>query len=64
MDKQNVDLLFALLVPEESTEEHLQILAQLAEMFSDESLRNRLRKASSREELHRLLLEGARRNAG
>ncbi len=35
IDNQPVDLLFALLVPEESTEEHLQILARLATMFSD-----------------------------
>ena len=35
IDNQPVDLLFALLVPEESTDEHLQILARLATMFSD-----------------------------
>ena len=33
MDRQPVNLFFALLVPEESTEEHLQLLARLAEMF-------------------------------
>jgi PTS system nitrogen regulatory IIA component len=38
IDNQPVDLLFALMVPEESTEEHLQILAQLAAMFSDTDL--------------------------
>ncbi len=42
-DNQPVDLLFALLVPEEATEEHLQLLAQLARMFSDEALVQRLR---------------------
>jgi PTS system nitrogen regulatory IIA component len=42
-DNQPVDLLFALLVPEEATEEHLQLLAQLARMFSDEELVNKLR---------------------
>lgn len=45
VDGQPVDLLFALLVPEESTEEHLQLLAQLAEMFSDAELVKRLRAA-------------------
>jgi len=54
-DRQPVDLLFALLVPEESTEEHLQILAQLAQMFSDESFRNALRDATNAEQLHNLL---------
>ncbi|MEN8170253.1 MAG: PTS IIA-like nitrogen regulatory protein PtsN [Pseudomonadota bacterium] len=42
-DNQPVDLLFGLLVPEEATEEHLQLLAQLARMFSDEQLVKQLR---------------------
>lgn len=55
VDNQPVDLLFALLVPEESTEEHLQLLAALAEMFSSESLRAELRRARSAADVHRLL---------
>lgn len=51
IDNEPVDVLFALLVPEESTEEHLQLLAQLAEMLSDEQLRNRLHSAQTRDEL-------------
>lgn len=43
VDGKPVDLVFALLVPEESTEEHLQLLAQLAEMFSNEEFVARLR---------------------
>jgi len=43
VDNQPVDLVFALLVPEESTDEHLQLLAQLAEMFSDKSFVAKLR---------------------
>lgn len=46
IDHQPVDLLFALLVPAESTDEHLQILAQLAERFSQEGFCERLRAAS------------------
>lgn len=46
IDDQPVDLLFALVVPEESTDEHLLILAQLAEMFRDESFCERLRQTS------------------
>jgi PTS system nitrogen regulatory IIA component len=42
-DREPVDLMFALLVPERSTDEHLQILARLAELFSDADLRQRLR---------------------
>jgi PTS system nitrogen regulatory IIA component len=57
-DKQPVDLLFALMVPEdskESNEEYLQVLAHLAEMLSDEELRMRLRTATSCEELFDLI---------
>ena len=34
-DGQPVDLVFALLVPEHSTEEHLQLLSTIAEIFSN-----------------------------
>lgn len=50
IDNQPVDLLFALLVPEESTDEHLKILARLAEMFSNADFCTRLRKNTSSEE--------------
>jgi len=56
-DKQPVDLLFALVVPEHFTDEHLQILADLAELFSDQSLCERLRRASSSDEAYRILLD-------
>ena len=56
-DHQPVDLLFALLVPQESTDEHLQVLAQLAKMFSNQDFRNKLREANSPDEIHRLLTD-------
>lgn len=56
-DNQPVDLLFALVVPEHFTEEHLQILARLAEMFSDGRLCARLREADSSEDIQRLLAD-------
>ena len=49
LDGQPVDLVFALLVPEEASEEHLQLLASLATMFNKESLRNQLRQADVEE---------------
>lgn len=55
IDKLPVDLLFALIVPEESTEEHLQTLAKLAEMFSDPSIVNKLRRANTSEEIYSIL---------
>ena len=55
IDNQPVDLLFALLVPEESTDEHLQVLAALASMFNDESFRETLRHATTPEALLALI---------
>lgn len=57
MDHQDVNLMFALLVPEESTEEHLQLLARLAKMFSDEKLRDKLRAADDSQTLYDLLID-------
>lgn len=54
-DRLPVDLLFGLLVPEESTEEHLQILSQLAQMFSDEALLRKLRETNDAQALYRLI---------
>jgi len=54
-DNQAVDLLFALLVPEESTNEHLQLLSQLAEMFSDEEFRAKLRATKDQQAIYNLL---------
>lgn len=51
IDNEPVDLLFALVVPEQSTEEHLKILAMLAAMFQDPGFRQRLRQAGSAEEI-------------
>jgi PTS system nitrogen regulatory IIA component len=56
MDRQDVRLLFALLVPEESTQEHLQLLARLAEMFSNTELREQLNKATDKQALYDLLI--------
>ena len=51
IDDQPVDLIFAMIVPEESTEGHLEMLSQLAQLFSNEEICQRLRDASSREEI-------------
>lgn len=55
IDNQPVDLLFALLVPENSTQEHLQVLASIASMFNEEPIREKLRQAKSAEELYQLI---------
>ncbi len=51
IDNQPVDMLFALLVPEQFTDEHLNILAQLAEMFANSGLCDEIRKSRSGEQV-------------
>ena len=57
MDHKAVNLMFALLVPEESTEEHLQLLARLAKMFNNEELRKQLLAATDSQTLYDLLIQ-------
>ena len=44
-DGKPVDQLFVLLVPEQATDRHLQLLSELAQMFSDRAFRAFLGKA-------------------
>ena len=46
VDHLHVNLIFAILVPENATEEHLKLLASLATIFRDESLRQKLLETS------------------
>ncbi|MDH5447198.1 MAG: PTS IIA-like nitrogen regulatory protein PtsN [Gammaproteobacteria bacterium] len=55
IDNQPVDLIFALLVPENSTEEHLQILASIASMFNEESARTKLRQAENSADISNII---------
>ena len=56
-DRQPVDLIAALIVPEHFTDQHLKLLAELAELFSDTHLTDALRAAPDaatlREDLHK-----------
>ena len=54
-DGKPVTLVFTLLVPEQATEKHLQILSELAQMFSDRGLRDALASAPDAGTLHRLI---------
>lgn len=58
-DGAGVDLVFGLVVPEECTGEHIEMLAMLARLFSAEALRDSLRHARSPEEVFALLADGA-----
>jgi len=55
IDQQPVDLLYALLVPEESNDEHLRILAHLAGLFSNPDFCNRLRSCNDSDQCLQLI---------
>lgn len=56
-DGNPVRLIFVVLVPEHATEVHLQILSELAQMFSEKSLRDALLACTDAAEAHRLLTD-------
>jgi len=55
IDNEPVDLLFVLIVPQEATSEHLELLSQIAEKFNDGALCAELRNAQSDEELYNII---------
>lgn len=62
-DQEAVDILFVLLVPEKCNESHLEILSELARLFSDENVRARLREASAASEIIEYLGGGDQHSA-
>ncbi len=58
-DGKPVDLLFVLLVPEAATEHHLQLLSELAQMFSDRSFREKLSASPDAAAIHELFRQWA-----
>jgi len=54
-DGEPVDLLFAMTVPENCNEDHLKLLAHVAELFSDPDLLKALRAAENASALLKLL---------
>ena len=63
-DGQPVDLLCALLVPPECTDEHLNVLASLSEMFRKSELRDLLRNTHEPEELYEILAKWSAVDSG
>ncbi|MDZ4254539.1 MAG: PTS IIA-like nitrogen regulatory protein PtsN [Sulfuritalea sp.] len=53
-DGKPVGLVFVLLVPEAANEHHLQLLSELAQMFSDRAFREQLATAADSAALHGL----------
>lgn len=56
-DDQKTDLIFALMVPEHYTDEHLKILSHLATLFSDKNFCQQLRNAESSEAIYKQLID-------
>jgi PTS system nitrogen regulatory IIA component len=56
-DGQPVRLVLAMLVPEHATEQHLELLSELAQMFSDPALREGLLAATDAASAHRMLTQ-------
>ena len=57
VDDEGVNLLFILLVPMESTHEHLETLALLSNLFGDAKYCSLLRSATDSDELFKLAIE-------
>jgi len=56
-DDKPVFFLFCLVVPENSNDDHLELLASLAELLDNEQLRNSIRKSSNARELYQILTQ-------
>lgn len=54
-DAQPVTLLVFLLVPEQATQQHLEILSELAELLSDKTMRDTLKTATASGEVLQLV---------
>lgn len=59
VDENPVDLVFALVVPDEQHEEHLALLASIAGLLQDEKKRQQLRQATSSQALYELATAGS-----
>jgi nitrogen PTS system EIIA component len=60
-DDQSVDLVFGLMVPEEITDRHRKVIAEITRLLEDERIRRRLREASNSNEMREAVLAGFRR---
>ncbi len=56
-DGQPVNMIFVLLVPERATDLHLQILGELAQMFSDQQFRDGLNACKNSACVHQLFYD-------
>ncbi len=57
IDKQPVDILFALLVPADQCEQHLSTLSAMAEKLNDKMILKQLRKTHDESELYQVITQ-------
>jgi PTS system nitrogen regulatory IIA component len=57
IDGKPVFFLFCLVVPEDANENHLELLASLAELLDNKQLRNSIQKCSNARELYQILTQ-------
>lgn len=57
IDSQPVDIVFALLVPSEACDEHLQILASLVELFMQPDFCQQVRRIENADTLYQLMID-------
>lgn len=58
VDNELVDILVGLVVPANATDEHLQLLKQIAELLSNAQACKQIRSATSNQELYQVLIDG------
>jgi PTS system nitrogen regulatory IIA component len=54
IDGEPVDLIFALVVPDEQNDEHLQTLSSIAELLQSSDVREQLRNCSNSNTLYQI----------
>ena len=60
IDGQQVDLFFALVVPDEANEEHIKVLSEIASIFNQAEVRGLLRNTRDKEELYKTFINAQR----
>ena len=57
-DSDPVDILFTIIVPKKSEQEHLEILSAIAQAVKNKNLLNQIRNAENDEQLYKIAIKG------
>ena len=64
IDGTPVDFIFALIVPQESSQDHLDALSQIAELFNGEDALRNIRACNTKKELYDTLIDSIQQHFG